>query len=321
MLLFRESISLHIFRRVFLTSSMITFTLIGAGFIDTVVISRFEGRDALAAAGLAYPFYYLCGIVYGCLSTGLKSVASRKIGEGDVEGFRRTLSLCLTMGLLVSVAAGIALVAFAEPVAYLFGARGNSAGLLKLTADYLTGLSIGFPALVMNSVLATGLQFDNGGRVIRLANLIGMAVDVALDLVAVACGWGMLGIGLASTVSAYSTLAILCLHTRLKTQLRFRAILPKRAEMKEILFLGSDRILYRVLIFVRPMIVNPLIIALGGSGAMAALSARNSLMSFVAIPGYGISDGVSVTADVARNMRQKRAEGSGQSGPLVYALF
>ncbi len=159
MRLFRESISLHIFQRVFLTSSMITFTLIGAGFIDTVEISRFEGRDALAAAGLAYPFYYLCGIVYGYLSMGLKSVASRKIGEGDAEGFRRTLSLCLTMGLPLSVAAGIALVAFAEPVAYLFGARGNSAGLLKMTADYLTGLSIGFPALVINSVLATGLQF------------------------------------------------------------------------------------------------------------------------------------------------------------------
>ena len=41
------------------------FTLAGAGFVDSFVISRSLGVSASAAAELACPFCFLAGIVYG----------------------------------------------------------------------------------------------------------------------------------------------------------------------------------------------------------------------------------------------------------------
>ena len=301
----------RIFRRVFWTSTLIAFTLLGAGFVDTTVISRFLGLEAVAAAGLAYPFYTLVGIIYGCISTGFKSIASRNLSQGDTEGYRRISNVSITFALLVSLAVTALLLVFAGPLAYAFGARGNSAGLLDLTRSYLRGLSIGFPPLVLNYVLSTALQFDNGSRGIRMSNIVGMAVDIALDIAVIVFGRDlnlavkMFLISMASSVSAYVTLAILCVSAWRNSSFQYRFTLPKRSEIKEILSLGSDKLLSKLLNFVRPMIINPLIISLGGTPAMAALSVRNNLMSFVAIPGYGIGDAVSVTADISYNLRSR----------------
>ena len=318
----KDRISSHIFQRIFMTSSLTTFALIGAGFIDSLVVSHFFGTDAIAAAGLAYPFYFLCGIVFGCISTAFKSLASRNLGQGDVEGFRRVFNVNVTLSVLIAAVMTAVLLLLPRPLAFVFGARGNSADLLDLTAQYLTGLSVGCPALILNSILSGGLQFDNGSRAIKIANFAGMAADVVLDLTVVACGWGMFAIGLASSVSAYLTFLILCLQIRRSKLLDFHPVLPQRPELREIVYLGSDRILYRLQNLLRPLIINPFVISLGGTGAMAALSVRNSLMSFVAIPGYGISDGVSVTADVAYNLKSRdELRATGWLAHFYSALF
>lgn len=199
----RENITRHIYGRMFLTSSLTTFTLIGAGFIDSVIISHYLGSNAIAAAGLAYPFYSLAGIVHGCLATGFKSIASRSLTQGNTIGFQRIFSLCVTISAIVSMAAVTLLIVFAGPLSFLFGARNNSAELLDMTKSYLTGLSIGFPALVFNTLLSTSLQFDNGIDYIGKAHITGMITDIALDLLAVNMGLGLFAIGLASSVSAY----------------------------------------------------------------------------------------------------------------------
>lgn len=302
----RESITHHIYRRIFLTSSLTTFTLIGAGFIDSVIISHYLGSNAIAAAGLAYPFYSLAGIVHGCLATGFKSMASRSLTQGDTKGFQRIFSLCVTISAIVSIAAVVLLIVFAGPLSFLFGARGNSAELLNMTKSYLTGLSIGFPALVFNTLLSTSLQFDNGIDYIGKAHITGMVTDITLDLLAVNMGLGLFAIGLASSVSAYVSLAVLNLHFLSgNNSLRYIPVRPSADELSELVHLGSDRIYSRVLTFIRPLIINPIAIATGGTAAMAVLSVRNSIMSFIAIPGYGISDGVSVTADISYNMRSR----------------
>lgn len=99
---------------------------------------------------------------------------------------------------------------------------------------------------------------------------------------------------------------MLCTHFFSKENtLKFRFVKPQKGELKELFHLGSERVVARTLNFIRPLMINPLVLMLGGTPAMAALSIRNSLMSFVSIPGYGISDGVSVTADIANNLKSR----------------
>lgn len=302
----KETISKRIFNSMFKTGTLTAFTLVGAGFVDSVIISRFLGIDAVAAAGLAYPLYSVAGIVYGCIGTGFKSMASQRIVRSDMEGFQRIYSVSILLSVLISVILTALLIVLAGPMAFLLGARGESAGLLDLTKQYWIGLAIGLPALVLNVVLSTALHFDNGAKRVELAHILSMAADVALDFVAVLTGKGLFAVGLASSVSAYISLIVLCTHFFSKENtLKLRFVKPQKGELKELFHLGSERVVARTLNFIRPLIINPLVLMLGGTPAMAALSIRNSLMSFVSIPGYGISDGVSVTADIANNLKSR----------------
>ena len=99
----KETISKRIFNSMFKTGTLTAFTLVGAGFVDSVIISRFLGIDAVAAAGLAYPLYSVAGIVYGCIGTGFKSMASQRIVRSDMEGFQRIYSVSILLSVLISV--------------------------------------------------------------------------------------------------------------------------------------------------------------------------------------------------------------------------
>ena len=301
-----KSILSHIYKKIFITSSLTSFSLLGAGFIDSVIISRYYGTNAIAAAGLAYPFYYLTGIIYGCIGTGLKSMISKRISLAKTKEVNNIFSQSIILSLLLSIPLLVLFLLFSNNIAYLFGARGNSIELLSLTSSYLKGLSFGIPALILNVVISTALQFDNGSSKIRIAHIVSMIVDIVLDILFVLLNKDLFMIALASSLSAYAGLLILLSHFFTdKKELRFVITKLNIKDIKDILYLGSDRVLSRILFFIRPLIINPIAIYFGGTATMAILSIRNSFINFLAIPGYGISDGVSVCADLSYNLQSK----------------
>ena len=302
-----KSILSHIYRKIFITSALTSFSLLGAGFIDSVVISRYYGRAAIAAAGLAYPFYYLTGIIYGCIGTGLKSMISKRISLAKTNEVNNIFSQSIILSLLLSIPLLLLFILFSNNIAYIFGARGNSLELLSLTSSYLKGLSFGIPALILNVVISIALQFDNGSNRVRIAHIVSMIVDIVLDILFVSLNKDLFMIALASSISAYSGLFILLLHFfNSKSELKFSFTKLNINDIKDIIYLGSDRVVSRILFFIRPLIINPIAIYFGGTTTMAILSIRNSFINFLAIPGYGISDGVSICADLSYNLQSKQ---------------
>ena len=302
-----KSILSHIYRKIFITSALTSFSLLGAGFIDSVVISRYYGRAAIAAAGLAYPFYYLTGIIYGCIGTGLKSMISKRISLAKTNEVNNIFSQSIILSLLLSIPLLLLFLLFSNNIAYIFGARGNSLELLSLTSSYLKGLSFGIPALILNVVISIALQFDNGSNRVRIAHIVSMIVDIVLDILFVSLNKDLFMIALASSISAYSGLFILLSHFfNSKSELKFSFTKLNINDIKDIIYLGSDRVVSRILFFIRPLIINPIAIYFGGTTTMAILSIRNSFINFLAIPGYGISDGVSICADLSYNLQSKQ---------------
>ena len=301
-----KSILSHIYEKIFITSSLTSFSLLGAGFVDSVVISRYYGKAAIAAAGLAYPFYYLTGIIYGCIGTGLKSMISKRLSLGKTKEVNNIFSQSIILSVLLSIPLLMLFLLFSDNIAHIFGARGNSSELLLLTSSYLKGLAIGIPALILNVVISIALQFDNGSSKIRIAHIVSMIVDIVLDILFVLLKKDLFMISFASSISAYSGLLILLTHFfSKKSELRFNITKLNINDIKDIMYLGSDRVVSRILFFIRPLIINPIAIHFGGTTTMAILSIRNSFINFLAIPGYGISDGVSVCADLSYNLQSK----------------
>lgn len=176
----KEPLSRLIYNSMLKTGSLTAFTLVGAGFVDSLIISRLLGINAAAAAGLAYPFFYLSGIIHGCIGTGFKSMASQRLVRSDVDGFNRIYSIGVELSLAVSAIVTALLLAPAGPMAWLFGARGDSAELYDMTKQYLLGLSVGLPALVLNVLLTSALHFDNGATRVMIAHVVNMAMNILL---------------------------------------------------------------------------------------------------------------------------------------------
>lgn len=291
----RWAITDKMFFSLFLTGALIEFSQVGAGFIDGLIVSRYLGQDAMAAYGIAYPIYSILGVVSGLLAVGMEIKCSQAIGRGNRKDLNRFFSMTVYVGAILSVLMTVLIIGFANPFAGLLGASGDAAVLQKPAADYLIGVGVGIPALIMAAILSPALQLDSGEKIIQRGALIITVTDVLIDIAAVKFGWGILGIGLATAVSNYLNLIYMCTHFRRKDRmLRFVKPDVKPKEFLTMLADGSEKAIKRLANIIRPVVLNIIIISYGGTVAVSALSVRNNFSGFAEIAGAGIAAATSL---------------------------
>lgn len=95
----------------------------------------------------------------------------------------------------------------------LLASNGDSANLLPDLEMYLKGLAVGTPGVVMFSLLIPIVQMNGGGKVVRITVIVGVIVNAVLDILAGTLGWGMLGMGLATSISAWAEYLLLLVYS------------------------------------------------------------------------------------------------------------
>ena len=286
----RWDISHKMFLSLFRTGSIIEFSQVGAAFIDGLVISRFLGPEAMAAHGIVNPIYSILGIISGLLAIGMQTKCSQAIGRGNRKDFSRFFSITVYVGAIVSVIAAIAVICFAKPFTVMLGASGNAANLLEPASDYLWGIGLGVPAIIMEAIFAPACQLDSGRKTIQNAALIDAAANIILDVVAVKVGLGILGVALATAFARY--LNLICQLTHFLKKDRMLHFVKPDIPVKEFLLMlvnGSEKAIKRASNTIRPIVLNTIIIAYGGTTAMSVLSVRNNFSNFAEILGSGIA--------------------------------
>ena len=291
----RWSITNKMFLSLFLTGSIIEFSQVGAGFIDGLVISRFLGPEAMAAEGIVHPIYSIMGVISGLLAVGMQVRCAEMIGRGNRKDLSRFFSSTVYVGIIASLLATALVLIFAKPFTALLGASGNGAELLVPASDYLIGIGIGIPPLIMTAILAPAFQLDSGRKTVQTGAIIEAAADILLDLLAVKLGFGIIGVGFATAAASYLNLLYQCTHF-LKKDRMLHFVRPDISvrEFLQMLSLGGGRALRRLYNTIRPIILNTIIIAYGGAIAMTALSVRNNFSNFVEVFGAGIASAVAL---------------------------
>ena len=73
------------------------------GFIDTLLVGRFLGVEALAAVGCTGPIMFLLvGCIMG-LTAGLTIITGQRFGAKDMEGVRRSAAACVLIAMGASI--------------------------------------------------------------------------------------------------------------------------------------------------------------------------------------------------------------------------
>lgn len=259
--------------------------------IDSIVIGRLVGVDAMSAYGIASPLLIIFAALGTMMVNGVQVQLGKAIGRGDTNG----ANACYSTSILQSLGLGavwILLVhAAGNPLCTLLGAGTPSADnvVFQLTGDYLRGFMLGAPFFFLSQIMSAYLQAA-GKRKLLLISVIAMTVtDVVFDLLSVfVFHSGMFGIGLASGMSYLAAFAVglgYFLKKNCLFRFRFHSFQPQSAV--GILRAGSPVLLNQVFFTVRTLVFNLLLLDLGGNLAVAAFAVFTTLCNLMYSIGVG----------------------------------
>lgn len=73
------------------------------GFVDTLIVGRFLGVEALAAVGCTGPLMFLMlGFVIG-MTSGFSICTGQKFGAKDFDGVRKSAAICIVLSFAASI--------------------------------------------------------------------------------------------------------------------------------------------------------------------------------------------------------------------------
>lgn len=122
---------------------------------DILVLGRFVGKEAMAAAGNNIPAISLIINLYTGLALGANVVIARCIGSGDRNGTRSAVQTAVLLSLISGIAIAAMGVPLARTVTELLGVPEE---VFTMSEDYLRIYFYGIPALAFFNFAAAILR-------------------------------------------------------------------------------------------------------------------------------------------------------------------
>ena len=261
--------------------------------IDSVMIARYLGEEAIAAYGLSNPMLLAIGAIGTLLAAGIQVTCSKSLGKGLQEETNAEYSSALLSSGAISGVFLLAALIFASPLATVMGA-GKNPTLHALTRDYLAGFSIGAPGSMGALVLVPFLQMAGQSKLLIAAVLTMTAADVVLDLLNVfVFHGGMFGMGLASAVSYYAAMAVSAIYFLSKNSVfRFSVRGVTWKKIRELFTSGVPMGFSMAASVILIFLVNRILISLDGEGVGASALAAFAVITPIGNAAQCINTGI-----------------------------
>ena len=279
--------------------------------VDGVIISRVFGSQGIAAMGVSRPAFSIFGAFAGLLAIGLQSRCSMYLGKGDVRNAQKVFAFTFPLWFAVSAAIAVFGVIFAGEVASFFGAGPENSSLWVSTRDYLAGVLIGAPAMILIPVLSVILNMDSSPKLVRTGVIIMTIANIIGDLlVGYVIGGGTFGMGFATSVSQYLALGLMFTHFfKKESMFRLRFELIGFSELCKIFSGGAPHLTKCLCKTLRPILVNRFIFAVGAQAALAAYSVQNNFRDIMEVIGAGTASTVLLLGGVFFSERDTQSLG------------
>ena len=252
--------------------------------VDTVVVGKYLGVDALAGVGSTGSVNFLVlGFCMGICS-GFAIPVAQKFGQRDYDGLRRIV------GTMIWLGAGFALVITAV-TALLCGRilhwMHTPAETFGYAYDYIFIIFLGIPATMLYNLLSGIIRSLGDSRTPLLFLIFSSLLNVALDLaLIVGLKLGVAGAGIATVVSqAISGILCLVFIARNYAVLRLRRedLKPGRESVSLLLTMGVPMGLQYSITAIGSILLQTAVNDLGPE-AMAAVTAGNKVSMFCVCP-------------------------------------
>ena len=271
--------------------------------VDTIIVGRFVGVDALAAVGSTGSMAFLInGFVVG-LASGFCVLISQRFGAKDEEGLKKATSSALVLSLIATIIVTIISVISARPLLKLMNTPEN---IINDAYTYIVIIYAGTIATVAYNILASILRALGDSKTPLYFLIIASVLNIVLDIVFIVnFNMGVSGAAYATVISQ-AVSSILCL---IYTYKRYKILRLKKEDFKV-----KKRVYMKHLKIGIPMALQFSITALGimivqgalnvfGSTVIAAYTAASKVLQIVMQP--AITFGVTMATYCGQNLGAK----------------
>ena len=166
--------------------------------VDSMILGRFIGKEALAAAGIASPVMNILILGISGLCMGASVLMSEFFGAEDYQRLKEELATVMLFGLLFSSCAALACILLTPPLLILLRVPAELTGM---TTVYLRIIFLGVPFTYFYNALAAALKSVGDSKTPLKFLVLSSVLNCILDLVFI--GW--LGYGIAWSAIARRT--------------------------------------------------------------------------------------------------------------------
>ena len=175
--------------------------------VDSIVVGRYVGDNALAAVGSAAPILNLLLVLFIGISAGVNIMVSQYFGAKNREGLSYTVGNCITVTAICCLALMLVCAPLIRPVLVLLN---TPESILQWCIDYLMISLIGGAGMAYYNILSGVLRGLGDSFSALLYLLVATVINIVLDIYFVASlNMGVAGVALA-TVIAQIISSLLC---------------------------------------------------------------------------------------------------------------
>ena len=256
---------------------------------DGIFVGRFLGQQALAAVNLVMPLIMICFGLSDMVAVGSSVQISIQLGQKEREGACRTFSACLRLIALSSCGIGLLCLFLGGPALAALGAEPE---VVRLAAEYLRIYALSLPLTAGFFAIDNYLRICGRQRYSMVMNVSAAVLNILLDFLFIAVlRYGVWSAALASCISlsAGMVMGLLpFLGGRLPLAFVKGGISPRR--LFRLMANGASELLSNVASSLLMLILNAVLLRLGGSMAVAACSIVLYVDSIVTSMVFGLAD-------------------------------
>ncbi len=177
--------------------------------VDSVIVGRLVGKDALAAIGATGSITFLFFALCNGIGSGGGIITAQFFGKGDTKQVKKCLANVAYIMVVFPIVVGTIAFVLTKPLLLLLDTPAN---VLKDAVLYMQIMCVGLAFVSIYNYVASMLRALGDSKTPLYFLIFSCILNTVLDFVFVYFfGWGVLGAGLATLISQFVSGAV-CLY-------------------------------------------------------------------------------------------------------------
>lgn len=278
----------------------------GYNAIDSIIVGRFIGKDALAAVGIASPLMNLVILSISGLCIGAGVLMSEFFGAKNQKALLTQFSTTILSGAILSILIAMLGILFVRPILTLLSVPVE---IMDTTATYVAITFLGTPFTFFYNALSSALKSVGDSKTPLKFLMFASILNGILDVIFI--GYFGLGIVCSATTTVIAE-AVSALLAALYLTRHLPELCPQKGEwtinrsyLKKTFQFGGVSALQQSVQPIGKILIQSQVNALGVN-IIAAFNAVSRIDALALVPGQSI--GQAVTTYIAQNRGAKKQE-------------